>query len=158
MYEKVVIPTDGSELAEKGVDEGVEMAKSLGVKAVAVYVIDKSQYEGLHHASIKESARHGMKEEGKEALENVREKAKKKGIELETKILSGVPYKQICSLADDNDVIYICSHGWSGFTSIFMGSTTEKVLKNSNATVSVVMGGYTSLKEGVEEVEEVPEE
>lgn len=143
MYEKVIIPTDGSECAERGVKEGLEMARTLRVKAIAVYVVDSSEIEGIHHASIKESTRRGLKEVGKEALDNIVEMAEDRRVEIETRLLEGKPYKEISKQAGENDVIYISSHGLSGWNRLFMGSTTEKVLKNSNATVSVVMGGYT---------------
>ncbi|MFO7791768.1 MAG: universal stress protein [Candidatus Saliniplasma sp.] len=142
MYEKVVIPTDGSDIAKKGVKEGLQMAQCLGVKAIAVYVLDTSEYQGLHHSSIKNSAKHGLKESGKKALQEVKEMAKKIGIELETRIEEGKPYKEINRIANDKDIIFISSHGLSGFTQFFLGSTTERVLKHSNATVAVVMGGY----------------
>lgn len=146
MYEKVIIPTDGSDCAENGVDEGLEMTRTLGVEAVAVYVIDTSEYQGLHHSSIKTSARSGLKHAGEKALETVEEKAKKKGVELTKKIVEGKPYEEICNTAGENDVIYISSHGLSGFTQLFMGSTTQKVIKHSHATVSVVMGHFTEME------------
>ncbi len=142
MYEKVVIPTDGSDIAKKGVKEGLQMARCLGVKAVAVYVLDTSEYQGLHHSSIKKSAKNGLKKAGKKALRNVKELADKIEVELETRIEEGKPYKEINKIADERDIIYISSHGLSGFTQFFLGSTTERVLKHSNATVAVVMGGY----------------
>jgi len=142
MYEKVVIPTDGSDIAKKGVMEGLQMAKCLGVKAVAVYVLDTSEYQGLHHSSIKSSAKRGLKETGENALQDVKDLARNIGVELETRIEEGKPYKEINKITSERDIIYISSHGRSGFTKFFLGSTTERVLKHSNATVAVVMGGY----------------
>ncbi|MFW6141595.1 MAG: universal stress protein [Candidatus Saliniplasma sp.] len=142
MYEKVVIPTDGSDIAKKGVLEGLQMAKSLGVKAISIYVLNTSEYQGIHHSSIKESTKHGLKEVGTKALQEVKDLAEGLGVELETRIEEGRPYKEINKVADDKDIIYISSHGLSGFTQFFLGSTTERVLKHSNATVAVVMGGY----------------
>ncbi len=142
MYERVVIPTDGSEIAKKGVMEGLQMAKCLGVKAVAVYVLDTTEYQGLHHSSIKSSAKRGLKETGENALQDVKDLARNIGVELETRIEEGKPYKEINKIASERDIVFISSHGLSGFTKFFLGSTTERVLKNSNATVAVVMGGY----------------
>ncbi|MGM0510507.1 MAG: universal stress protein [Thermoplasmatota archaeon] len=144
MYEKVIIPTDGSDCSEAGVEEGLWMAKTLGVEAVAVYVIDISEYEGLHHESIKDSARKGLKNVGKKALKEVRQKAHEIGADIETKLLVGKPFKKITELGEENDIIYISSHGASGFTKLFIGSTTDKVLKNSKCTVAVVKGKYTT--------------
>ena len=41
---------------------------------------------------------------------------------------------------DNDDIIYIASHGSSGFRELFMGSTTDRVLKRANCTVAVVKG------------------
>ena len=147
MYEKVVLPTDGSKCAIRGVKEGLEMARTLGVEAVAIYVIDTSEFEGIHHSSIKESARQGLIDAGKEALDDIRDIANDIDVKITTRIEEGKPYKEITKIADENDVIYISSHGLSGWSTLFMGSTTEKVLKNSKATVSVVMRLYTKTEE-----------
>lgn len=140
MYKRVILPTDGSECARKGVIEGLDMASELDIEAVAVYVINSSEYKGLHHESIKHSAKHGLKEQGKKALDEVEKLAEEKGVELEIKVMEGVPYKKITQVADKDDIIYISTHGLSGFSNLFLGSTTERVLKNTETTVSVVNG------------------
>ncbi|MFW6176348.1 MAG: universal stress protein [Thermoplasmatota archaeon] len=147
MYDQVILPTDGSKNAMRGVEEGLQMARSLGIKAVGIYVVDVSEYKGLHHTSIKESARSGMKSAGHEALDEIEEMADEMGVELERKILEGKPFEQIAAAAKDTDIIYISSHGFSGFTKLFMGSTTERVIKNAEATVAVVKGKYTVTEE-----------
>ncbi len=140
MYNRVLLPTDGSSCAMKGVEEGLELADELEIKALSIYVINSSDYTGLHHESIKRSAKRGLKDQGKKALEKVKELAEEKGVELETKMLTGAPYKKITQEANKDDIIYISTHGMSGFTHLFLGSTTERVLKNTEATVSVVHG------------------
>lgn len=140
MYDRVILPTDGSECAMKGVEEGLEMAADLDIEVLSIYVIDSSEYEGLHHESIKSSVKGGFKEKGKKALEKVKKAAKEKDVELKTKLLKGTPYKEITSAAEENDIIYISTHGLSGFTHLFLGSTTERVLKNTDNTVAVVNG------------------
>ncbi|MFP4000967.1 MAG: universal stress protein [Thermoplasmata archaeon] len=140
MYGRVILPTDGSDCAMRGVRKGLEFAEDLDIKAVAIYVINTSEFESLHHESIKASARSGLKEKGKKALEKVKETAEGRNIELETKLFTGKPYKEITNFANEDDIIYISSHGMSGFTNLFMGSTTERVLKHSKATVAVVSG------------------
>ncbi len=140
MYDRVILPTDGSECAMRGVIEGLDMAQKLDIKAIAIYVIDRSEYEGLHHESIKRSVKGGFKKKGKEALKKVKEAAEKRDVELETKLIDGTPYKRITEISEENDIIYISTHGLSGFSHLFLGSTTERVLKNTETTVAVVSG------------------
>ncbi len=142
MYERVIIPTDGSECAETGENEGIEMARCLGIKAVAIYVVDINEYEGVHHHSIRDSARAGFKEKGKRTLNKLKKIASEKGVELELKIREGKPFSVITDLATEKDIIYMSSHGASGFTKLFLGSTTDKVLKNAKCTVAVVKGSF----------------
>ncbi len=140
MYNKIILPTDGSECAMKGVREGLEIGEELVIKVISVYVVNTSEFESLHHESIRASAKSGLKERGKKALQEVKEAAEGRDIELETRISYGKPYKEITQLADENDIIYISTHGLSGFSNLFLGSTTERVLKNTEATVAVVNG------------------
>ncbi|MEF8833056.1 MAG: universal stress protein, partial [Candidatus Thermoplasmatota archaeon] len=95
MYNKIILPTDGSECAMKGVKEGLDMGEKLGIKVITVYVVNTSKFESLHHESIRASAKSGLKDKGKEALEEVREAAEGKDIELETKLVAGKPYRKI---------------------------------------------------------------
>ncbi len=142
MYQRVIVPTDGSRCAQAGVREGLEFARRLGLPVVALYVIDVKEYEGLHHHSIKDSARTGFKQTGTKTLIKLKEYASTKGVEIKTEIKEGIPYKVITDMANGDDIIYISSHGASGFTKFFLGSTTDKVLKNARCTVAVVKGSY----------------
>ncbi len=143
MYEKVIIPTDGSDCAKRGVEEGLWMAKTLGVRALALYVVDTSEYEGIHHESIKTSVRVGLKKAGLEALDKVVAKGLKWGVQVDTKVAMGKPFQEIINAGEENDVIYISSHGASGWTKLFVGSTTDRVIKHARCTVAVVRGKYT---------------
>ncbi|MFP4001989.1 MAG: universal stress protein [Thermoplasmata archaeon] len=134
MYRRVILPTDGSELAMEGVREGLKLAKTMDIPATAIYVIEMGEIR------ISENVKDSLKKTAKKALDKVKKAADESGVELETKMLKGTPYQKICEFAHEDDVIYISSHGTSGFREIFMGSTTNRVLKQADCTVSVVKG------------------
>ena len=71
-------------------------------------------------------------------MEHIKKMADAKGVKLDTRIVEGIPYKEIAELAEDNDIIYISSHGHTGWSSLFIGSTTDRLLKHTNTTVAVV--------------------
>ncbi len=137
MYDKVIVPTDGSEVAEIGVEEGLQLAKSLDIPALCLYVIDISTLEELDGGE-QENARRGIKNVGEKALETVRKKAHEMGVDIETKNLVGKPHKRILDVSDEGDIIYMSSHGASGFSELVFGSTTERVIQNAECTVAVV--------------------
>ncbi len=137
MYDRVIIPTDGSDIAEIGVEEGLNLAKNLDIPALCIYVIDISTLEELDGGK-QHDARKGIKNVGEKALTEVRKKAHEMGVEIKTKNLLGKPHERIVDSATEKDIIYMSSHGASGFSEIVFGSTTERVVKNADCTVAVV--------------------
>lgn len=146
MYKRVILPTDGSDLSLIGVKEGLEAAKSFDVPALAIYVIPPHsvasttgdyEYEELGQETI-EVLSQQFKEKGVRALDRVKKEAEELGVHLETTIREGRPYQEIADVCDDDDIIYMASHGRSGFSSIFIGSTTNRVIKHTDTTVAVV--------------------
>lgn len=146
MYNKVILPTDGSTLSMKGVEEGLKAAKVFGIPAVTVFVINPSSYsqgilgqeiEGVSFSSQK-MLREGFFKHGERILEKVKENADSLGVELETEISEGKPFDKITEIAGEDDIIYISSHGRSGLSSLFIGSTTDRVIKHSKCTVAIV--------------------
>ncbi len=140
MYNKVIVPTDGSDIGEKGVKEGLEVAQELDIPALAVYVLDLSEYDHVKSDNLRESVKDSKKKVGERALRFVRKKAHKLGVDVETQLLLGKPYKRILDVSEEEDIIFICSHGASGFSEMFFGSTTDKVVKEAKCTVAVVRG------------------
>lgn len=146
MYEKMILPTDGSELSFIGVNEGLKVAKALGIPVIAIHVLKPTRYTpglieyGLADAAVEtqELIIEGFEKRGKEILKKVKQKADALGVNIKTKLVGGIPYDEITKAADDSDIIYISSHGHSGWSSLFLGSTTDRVLKHTKSTVAVV--------------------
>ena len=137
MYEKVIVPTDGSDIAEIGVEEGLKLAQNLDIPALCIYVIDISTLEEIDSRD-QDSARRGIKNVGEKALTEVRKKAHEMGVEIMTRNLVGTPHERIVEAANEKDIIYMSSHGSSGFSELVFGSTTERVIKKADCTVAVV--------------------
>ncbi len=138
MYERVIVPTDGSMIAQKGVLEGLKIAKALDVPAYSIYVLDMSDYAQFDQSEVRQGVKNNMKKVAEKALRWVRKRAHDIGVDITTDIVLGEPYERIVMEADENDVIYMSSHGASGLKEILLGSTTERVLKNAECTVVVV--------------------
>ncbi|MFO7792322.1 MAG: universal stress protein [Candidatus Saliniplasma sp.] len=140
MYERVIVPTDGSKIAERGVQKGLELAKELNIPAYSMYVLDLDKYKEFRDEDVSRGERSGMKKAGERALTWVRKRAHELGVDITTRLLIGQPYERIVDETSEDDVIYMSSHGRSGFSEMFLGSTTERVLKHANCTVVVVKG------------------
>ncbi len=146
MYDKVILPTDGSDLSFLGVEEGLEAAKRFDIPALAIYAIPPSSLtEGSGRYRFDEFGKNmidvrneQLEEEGKKVLQEVKKKADERGVSLKTTIEQGEPFEEITKLTDENDIIFISSHGRSGISKVFLGSTTSRILKHTQATVAVV--------------------
>jgi len=139
MFQKILLPTDGSESSRKAVAKGVELAKRLGARVLAVYVIDTSAFVALPETFMWESVRELLDEEGQKALEQVRLAAEKHGVEAKLLVREGSPAKEIVAVAEEEnaDLIVMGTAGRAGLGRFFLGSVSEKVLRAAQCPVMV---------------------
>ena len=146
MYSHILVPTDGSALSLKAARAGAELAKKLGAKLTAVYVIPTfvPGYigDGLYLATLpsEEDYMLGMKAEAQTALKKVEAAAAKAGIKsASTSIVSLTPWEGIIKAASKLkcDTIVMSSHGRSGLAGVVLGSQTNRVLVHSKIPVMV---------------------
>ena len=80
MYRHILIPTDGSELAERGVTHGLALAKSLGAKVSIIFVVEPfSEMTGRFQEAVATYAEL-RKEQATSTLERAANAAKEVGI------------------------------------------------------------------------------
>jgi len=145
MFKHILIPTDGSELAGKAIDGGLQLAKALGAKVTAYHAIEAPEVQGVGDeafiatTSIREFVTR-LRERGESYLAPVRQAAEAAGVACETLVTQpATPYQGIIEAADDRkcDVILMASHGRGDFASLLLGSVTHKVLAHSKIPVVV---------------------
>ena len=64
MYRHILIPTDGSELSQRGVAHGLALAKSVGAKVTAIYVVEPLLAVTGDFASVLDRAENAAREAG----------------------------------------------------------------------------------------------
>jgi len=143
MYDRVLIPTDGSDALSDALDHGLDLAQRHDAEVHAVYVVDRRQYIGAPEdvrADVEETLRH----EGETAIAAVEERAFEHELDVVSEIREGIPYKEVLAHAEENDVdaIAIGTHGKTGRDRIAtLGSVTERIVKHANRPVLVVSVG-----------------
>ena len=140
MYRHILIPTDGSELAERGVAHGLALAKSLGAKVSVIFVVEP--FAEMTGRFLEAVARYVelRKEQATSVLDRVANAAKEAGVSCETiQLENGQPHQAIIAAAGDRgcDLIVMSSHGRSGLSMLLIGSVTNKVLTNAKTPVLV---------------------
>ena len=141
MYRHILIPTDGSELAEHGLAHGLALAKSLGAKVTVIFVLEPfSELTGPAFLEALTKYIELRKEQAASALDRAAKAAKEAGVSCETlQVESGQPHQAIIATAEDKgcDLIAMSSHGRSGLSMLLIGSVTNKVLTLAKIPVLV---------------------
>ena len=149
MYEHILISTDGSEVAQKGVDHGLSLAKNLGARITIVMVTEPFPFP--MHAGIaggwvpgpEDMSRYeaSQKEMAQKVMGAVEAAAKKLGVPAGTvHVPDAYPAEAIIEVAKARDcsLIVMASHGRRGLRRLVLGSQTWEVLANSPVPVLVV--------------------
>ena len=145
MYKHILIPTDGSEVAQKGVDHGLSLAKSVGARVTIVMVTERwPVYAGPDWIpGPTEMAEYDarQKEGATKVLADVKGAADRLGVAAESvHVPEAQPAEAIVATADKRhcDLIVIASHGRRGLRRLLLGSQTSEVLVSSPVPVLVV--------------------
>ena len=144
MYKHILIPTDGSEIATKGVRHGLELAKALGAAATVLTVtVLWGPLEPARKASVRSAVAALKKEADEEAaqvLADARELAKTIGVSIDTVHETHTSSAAAIVLTAEGmgcDLIVMSSHGRRGLQRALLGSQTAEVL--TTATVPVLV-------------------
>lgn len=149
MYTNILVSTDGSDVATKGVEQGMALAKALAAKATVVTVTEPMLIDyGTGFASgfipSQEEVDHfeaASKEFAGKVLDQVREAADGMGVSAEfLHIPDAYPAKAIIDTAKSRgcDLIVMASHGRRGVRKLFLGSQTSEVLADGSVPVLIV--------------------
>ena len=147
MYKRVLIATDGSELASKAVAHGIALAKALNVPVCVVTVTEMWSASDLARmARLGNQNPIAQYEEMASAaasniLEKVTQVAKSEGITCESvHVRDRHPADGIIATARDKgcDLIVMASHGHRGIDRLLMGSQANEVLTHSKIPALIV--------------------
>jgi nucleotide-binding universal stress UspA family protein len=144
MFEKILYPTDFSDVSKKAMDF-IKQLKGAGTKEVVVFhVIDERILDRIQHHSETginvEVIGKKMEENAQEEISAIEVELKKSGFNVKTRIDKGVPFREILKAEQEEDisVVVIGSHGVSCIEEMFLGSCSEKVIRKSRKPVLVV--------------------
>lgn len=149
MYKHILLSTDGSDVAQKGVDHGLSLARNLGARVTVIMVTERFPvpvHLGIAGGWIpgpEEMAQYGagQKEIAQEVLAAVVASAKKLGVPADTvHVPEAHPAEAIIEVAKARDcsLIVMASHGRRGLRKLLLGSQTLEVLAHSPVPVLVV--------------------
>lgn len=144
MYQKVLVPLDGSDLAEAALPQVRNLAAGgfieevilLSVVEIDFNVIPSTHTEAIDFYELKKK----YFDRAQEYLEKIRSGLSAEGINVEAEALEGRPAQAIVNYSNTNgvDLVVIATHGYSGVKRLMFGSVALQVLHDAHAPVLLV--------------------
>jgi len=147
VHSHILIPTDGSELAQKGVDYGLSLADGYGGKVTIITVTEQPPVPSIGESEWgkvgMDSDRHedAGARHAKAVLSAAKAMAEEMGLTVETLHTQNVsPAAAIVDVAKKNgcSLIVMASHRRRGIKSVLLGSQTAEVLATAPIPVLVI--------------------
>lgn len=144
MYQRILVPIDGSATSERALQEALKLAAGKAqLRLIYVieegYPLDAEGYAFIDYAALQEAFR----QTGERALAKAVEKVQQSGMKAETAVLD-VPGEHTAKVIDKEalswkaDLIVIGTHGRSGVGRLLMGSVAEEVVRGASVPVLLV--------------------
>jgi nucleotide-binding universal stress UspA family protein len=142
MYEKILVPLDGSKRAEMIRPHVRELASRFQATVILINVIEYIYADGIGktHAFISEKAFNAKVKDNELYLDGIASKFRNKGIACKTLVAHGPVVEKIIEAAntEDVDLIAMTSHGYGGLTRIFYGSVAAGILNRVDRPLFIV--------------------
>jgi len=145
MFQRILVPLDGSERAEQAIPVAVGIARATHGSVILLRVAPRptelylfSIEEGTEEAT--EDVLAAQRDELKYYLTQLAASEALDGVGAVTEVVDGAPAEAILfeARAQDADLIVMCSHGYTGFKRWVLGSITQKVAWHSTVPVLVL--------------------
>ncbi|HEX5337573.1 MAG TPA: universal stress protein [Gallionella sp.] len=144
MYQRILVPVDGSTTSDRALQEAIKLANGQGrLRLVHVieesYPLDAEGYAYIDYAALQEAVRHS----GERALARARKTAEQVGVTVESAQLEAGG-ERVETLIDAEakswaaDLIVIGTHGRSGLSRLLLGSVAEGVVRGASVPVLLV--------------------
>lgn len=143
MYDKILVPVDGSECALAAVDHAGRLADTFDATVQIVSVADVRLTFGRSPtagdaASVVDYAKARCEQAVETAVERLADTAP--DVAVDSTVLVGIPMSEIVDYVAQNDVdvVVMGTHGRSGFDRLLLGSVAEGVMRTAPAPVYLV--------------------
>jgi nucleotide-binding universal stress UspA family protein len=133
MYKRIMVPLDGSDLAQSALVHALELGRALDATLLLFYVRDP---------------RSGSVEAARRYLAFVRDQQAASGVPIDILVGAGPVAAAIIAAAEQEriDLIAMATHGRSGMQRVVYGSVAEQVLHSSSKPILLVRAHGATVK------------
>lgn len=140
MFDTILVPTDGSSVAETAAATGIALASTFDAELHALHVQDVAELQ----PGAEDDDAGPLEGQGQQAVEAVTAMASDAGVDVATAFLTGDAdvHRAILNYVDEHDVdcIVMGTHGRTGVGRFVLGSVAERTLREASVPVLTVHG------------------
>lgn len=139
MLEKILLPLDGSTLAECALPHGLALAEAAGGHLILAHVLEQVNRPGQRRP-VDPVEWHLRKAESQSYIEGVVNRLTQEGGRAQAVVLEGTAADRIISYAQEQqvDLIVLSSHGQSGLSHWNVSSVVQKILLRAYSSILLV--------------------
>lgn len=136
MYQRILMPTDGSACSTAAIREGLELAKLLGAEVTFLYAIEDptaTMYAMPEVVAYQPQLYEDLKKAAQTILSEAKKLADEAGVKATTRLVQQVsPQEAILEAEKEFDLVVMGTHGRRGFNRFMFGSVAEGVLRRAS--------------------------
>ena len=139
MYKRILLPLDGSALAEQALPHAIAHAERFGSEMVLIRVLEPLQDHTMLRTAGKRAERL-TSDLAREYLERLAASVEESGVAVQVAVIEGRPYVEIVKFAEANqvDLIVMTTRGQSGISRWLLGSVADRVARGATVPVLLV--------------------
>lgn len=135
MFSEVLVPLDGSRMAEETLCLVEDLVKTHGGRMMLLRVANFRPFPGAENKTLEREA----VERAETYLEKIAADLKTRGVEVTTHVRVGDPATEILEHAEKYaSVVVMTTHGRGGLTRWAMGSVADRIIRRSKKPVLII--------------------
>ncbi|MDI6885104.1 MAG: universal stress protein [archaeon] len=141
MFERIIVPIDGSEAAKRAAKKALALAQLSDIRIVAMHVINVPDLPSLdaYPGALRYQEMYELIQKGGQSyLDEIEELGNQMGVRVSKKLVEGHPAEEIIKVAREDDLIVMGSKGRTGLDRLLMGSVAENVARHASCPVMIV--------------------
>jgi nucleotide-binding universal stress UspA family protein len=140
--QRILAPTDFSELSKQGLTSAQELAEAFGAKLLLLHVVEPPPYpvEGIVPSHLGATLLDDLERQASNDLAQMLSETHGSKVEVTRRVVVGIPYRKIVEVAEEekSDLIVMTTHGRTGLSHLVMGSVTEKIVRTAPCPVLTI--------------------
>jgi len=140
VFQKILVPIDGSPNSYRGLQYAVEIAKKFDAEITLIHIVEQPSYAFAPSGGSVIPAETFIEIEGfaEELLQERKGELTKQGVRTNTLLKKGNPAVEILRVSTGFDLIVMGSQGLSRFKRLLLGSVSNSIVQNSKVPVLIV--------------------